>query len=171
MSSLGVEHTSWGFLKSFLFCIMTQVFRISATATQCQEPTARKVLKIRNVVFRAMDYTQTFGSIRKISQICPQVSEISLGSSTTTTTNTKTKLSSTQSSHLTKTKWYQDKSGTMSSTDPTSYLEDRVVLDKVPDVQFSSNFHSRLTWPRLNDFRTNQEPSPLQIQHLTWRTG
>ena len=31
-----------------------------------------------------------------------------------------------------------------SSTDPTSYLEDRVVLDKVPDVQFSSNFHSRL---------------------------
>ena len=38
----------------------------------------------------------------------------------------------------------QDKSGTMPSTDPTSYLEDRVILDKVPDVQFSSNFHSRL---------------------------
>ena len=23
-----------------------------------------------------------------------------------------------------------------------------------PDIQLSSNFHSRLTWPRLNDFRT-----------------
>ena len=31
--------------------------------------------------------------------------------------------------------------GTLSSTDPTSYLEDRVIL---PDVQFSSNFHSWL---------------------------
>ena len=29
-------------------------------------------------------------------------------------------------------------------SDPTSFLEDRVILDKVPDVQFSSNFHSRL---------------------------
>ena len=28
----------------------------------------------------------------------------------------------------------QDKSGTLSSTDPTSYLEDKVILDKVPDV-------------------------------------
>ena len=25
---------------------------------------------------------------------------------------------------------------------PTSYLEDRVILDKVPDVQFNSNFQS-----------------------------
>ena len=32
------------------------------------------------------------------------------------------------------------KSGTLSSTDPTSYLEDRVILDKVPDVQLSSKF-------------------------------
>ena len=40
-----------------------------------------------------------------------------------------------------------------------------------PDIQLSSNFHSRLMWPRLNDFRTNQEPSPPQIQLLTWRTG
>ena len=40
-----------------------------------------------------------------------------------------------------------------------------------PDIQLSSNFHSRLTWPRLNDFRTNQEPSPPQIQLHTWRIG
>ena len=40
-----------------------------------------------------------------------------------------------------------------------------------PDIQLSSNFHSRLTWPRLNDFRTNQEPCPPQIQLLTLRTG
>ena len=39
-----------------------------------------------------------------------------------------------------------------------------------PDTQMSSNFHSRLTWQRLNDFRTNQEPCPPQIQLLTWRT-
>ena len=37
--------------------------------------------------------------------------------------------------------------------------------------QWSSNFHSRLTWPRVNDFRTNQEPCPPQIQLHTWRTG
>ena len=40
-----------------------------------------------------------------------------------------------------------------------------------PDLQLSSNFHSRLTWPRLDDIRTNQEPSPPQIQLHTWRTG
>ena len=40
-----------------------------------------------------------------------------------------------------------------------------------PDILLSSNFHSRLSWPRLNEFRTNQEPSPPQIQLLTWRTG
>ena len=40
-----------------------------------------------------------------------------------------------------------------------------------PNIQLSSNFHSRLTWPRLNDFRTNQEPCPPQIQLHTWRTG
>ena len=39
-----------------------------------------------------------------------------------------------------------------------------------PDLQLSSNFHSRLTSPRLDDFRTNQEPSPPQIQLVTWRT-
>ena len=30
------------------------------------------------------------------------------------------------------------------STDPTSYIEDWVILDKVPDVQLCSNFYSRL---------------------------
>ena len=39
-----------------------------------------------------------------------------------------------------------------------------------PNIQLSSNFHSRLTWPRLDDFRTIQELCPPHIQLLTWRT-
>ena len=86
-------------------------------------------------------------------------------------TRPQIELKFSQQAHLNKTRWFQDKSGTLSSTDPTSYLEDMLVLDKVPDVQLSSNFHSRLTWPRVNDFRTNQEHFPPQIQLFTCRTG
>ena len=34
-------------------------------------------------------------------------------------------------------------------------LEDRVILNKVPDVQFSSNFHSSINRPRLVDSSRN----------------
>ena len=38
----------------------------------------------------------------------------------------------------------QDKSGTLSSTDPTSYLEDRVILDKVEIKNSVPKFYSGL---------------------------
>ena len=41
---------------------------------------------------------------------------------------------------------------------------------KVQSPKPNSNFHSRLTWARLDNVRTNQKPCPLQIQLLTWRT-
>ena len=38
-----------------------------------------------------------------------------------------------------------------------------------PDIQLSSNFYSRLTWPRLNDFRTNQKPpQKFSFKILFW---
>ena len=60
---------------------------------------------------------------------------------------------------------------TLSSTDPTSYLEDRVVFDKVPDVQLSLYFHRSLTHPIVSVklgflFRIVTKLSPTLVYSL-----
>ena len=70
-------------------------------------------------------------------------------------------------SQMSKVKSRKDLEWLYSAVPPTTNTN----FSQQPDIQLSSTFHSRLTWPRLNDFRTIQEPCPPQIQLLTWRTG